>query len=236
MILLRKFFLVVFGFIFFFSAITATPAEAAVQYILSITSDITNLNRGDVVTFAIDIRTKGETVTSPVVGISFDPSKIQFVSASPGDPAFSSISAQDLGGGKILFNGASPSGFTGDTTFATFGLKIIDTLPGEAEICTLFEPTLSPTPVTQPSATPVPSCVPRPANGQLVAGTNYCPVSPTPVPSCVPPPENDANRTAGVNYCPKQLPRSGDDSTIFWFGTIGLSMLVVAWGVKKSFS
>ena len=118
MILLRKFFLVVFGFIFFFSAITATPAEAAVQYILSITSDITNLNRGDVVTFAIDIRTKGETVTSPVVGLSFDPSKIQFVSASPGDPAFSSISAQDLGGGKILFNGASPSGFTGDTTFA----------------------------------------------------------------------------------------------------------------------
>jgi len=110
--------------------------------------------RDQTVQFTINIDTQGETVNSTQIGMTYDTRYLEYISTTPGD-AMTSVSTNNLGDGKLLFNGENQSGFSGQGTFAYVSFKIIAQAPGETELCVLWNPETQPTsPPSQPTAPP----------------------------------------------------------------------------------
>lgn len=129
-------------------------------------------NRGQNIDFTITIDTQGQTVSSSTVGMTYDTQYLQYVSVAPGD-AFSTVNAETQDGGKIVFNGSNPSGFSGTGTYAVVTFKLIASAPGSTELCVLYNPEVTPTiaPVTsapQPTALPKTGSMSQVAQGVIV--------------------------------------------------------------------
>lgn len=110
------------------------------------------LQRGQDVTFTINIDTEGTSETSIQTGLTYDSTLLQYVSVTTG-AAMNSVVADTTtyGTGKVLFTGSSTDGFNGTGVFATVIFTIIAQSSGSTEICTLWLPEPSPTPIpTQP--------------------------------------------------------------------------------------
>jgi hypothetical protein len=127
------------------------------------------LTRGSNIDFTINIDTEGSSVTSTEIGLTYDTSVLEFVSATKGE-AMSSISSTNVGSGKILITGTNSSDYNGSGVFATITFKIIATQSGETELCTLWIPETSatPTPTTAPNA---PTSTPRPVTVLPTSGS-----------------------------------------------------------------
>ena len=118
--------------------------------------------RGQTVQFTINIDTQGETVNSTQIGMDYDTRYLEYVSTTPGD-AMTSVSTNNLGDGKLLFNGENQSGFSGQGTFAYVTFRIIAQAPGETELCVLWNPENTPPP---PTSAPQPTS-PPPKSGEI---------------------------------------------------------------------
>lgn len=127
------------------------------------------LQRGQDITFTINIDTEGAAVSSIQSGLTYDATLLKYVSATAG-PSMNSLVADTTtyGTGKVLFTGTNNTGFTGAGVFATVIFNIIAESAGETEICSLWLPTPTPTPgptsivPTSPPVTPQPTLPPQP--------------------------------------------------------------------------
>lgn len=116
------------------------------------------LTRGQDVQFTINVDTQNQSMTSTQIGMTYKTEFLQYVSTTPGD-SFTTISPDVQDGGKIIFSGSNPSGFSGAGTFAVVTFKLIATAPGSTELCVLFNPETTPTPA--PPQSPVPTKLPK---------------------------------------------------------------------------
>jgi LPXTG-motif cell wall-anchored protein len=124
------------------------------------------LERGQDITFTINIDTEGVAVTSIQSGLTYDSQLLQYVSVTAG-AAMTSVVADTTthGTGKVLFTGANAAGFNGTGVFATVVFKIIAQSAGSTEICSLWLPTPTATPGPTsviPTSPPVPTLPPQP--------------------------------------------------------------------------
>jgi LPXTG-motif cell wall-anchored protein len=117
------------------------------------------LTRGQDATFTITIDTKGSTINSTQIGLQYDTQYLEYVSFTPGD-TMTTVSAQNIGGGKILFSGSDSAGYKGNGKFAYITFKIIATAPGSTNLCTLFAPTSATTAPAPTGSTPLPTKLP----------------------------------------------------------------------------
>jgi len=126
-----------------------------------------DLQRGQNITFTVNIDTEGASVTSIQSGLTYDATLLQYVSVTAG-AAMNSIVADTTtyGTGKVLFTGTNNTGYNGTGVFATVIFTIIAQSSGSTEICSLWLPTATPTPSPSPtigpSPTPGPTSPPQP--------------------------------------------------------------------------
>jgi len=124
------------------------------------------LERGQDITFTINVDTEGASLTTIQSGLTYDAQLLQYVSVTAG-AAMNAVAADTTtyGTGKILFTGTNNTGFNGTGVFATVVFKIIAQSAGETEICTLWlpAPTATPSPTSIiPTSPPVPTLPPQP--------------------------------------------------------------------------
>ena len=153
----------------FFSAVLAlfvlAPSTFATKF--DLVPPTGDLQRGQNITFTINIDTEGTSVTSIQSGLTYDATLLQYVSVTAG-AAMSSIVADTTtyGSGKVLFTGTNNAGYNGTGVFATVIFTIIAQSSGSTEICSLWLPTATPTPnpspTVGPSPTPGPTAPPQP--------------------------------------------------------------------------
>jgi LPXTG-motif cell wall-anchored protein len=163
------------------------PSVSAVQFDLIPPSG--TLVQGQEVTFIINLNTQGDTVSTIQTGMTYDTVPLQYVSAAAGAAMNSlTVDTTTQGTGKLLITGTNNVGFTGSGVFTTVVFKIL-TPSGSTELCTLWQPTATPTPTSlpvltatpqavQPTATPaplVPTALPQtgfevPKNAGAIAG------------------------------------------------------------------
>lgn len=131
-----------------------------------------SLSRNQSVQFIIEIDTQNQPVKSIQIGLTYQTQYLQYLSMTPGE-AMTQVTVQDLGGGKLLFSGSNPSGFSGKGNFVYVNFKIIADAPGVSELCAFWTPSTTPTvtPTPQPgtpTATPIPvnnpTALPRSGN------------------------------------------------------------------------
>jgi len=125
--------------------------------------------RGQTVQFTINIDTKGETISTIQIGMTYDTRYLEYVSTTPGN-AMTSVSTNNLGEGKLIFNGENAGGFSGQGTFAYVSFKIIAQAPGETELCVLWNPQTTPAPTSppdQPTSPPDQPTSPPPTSGEV---------------------------------------------------------------------
>lgn len=190
------------------------------------------LERGQNITFTINIDTEGAAVTSTQTGLTYDSTLLQYVSVAAG-AAMNSVDADTTtyGTGKVLLTGRNTTGYNGTGVFSTVVFTIIAQNPGSTEICTLWLPTPSPTPApTAPYATPLPVCgsvcttnaqCPSDMPCYIVAGqtSGYCRRSACPeISSCVCP-------------VPTALPQTGITDSRNAMVVFAVSFLAAAGGV-----
>jgi hypothetical protein len=132
------------------------------------------LQRGQDITFTINIDTEGASVTSIQSGLTYDSTLLQYVSVTAG-AAMNSVVADTTtyGTGKVLFTGSNTAGFNGTGVFATVVFTIIAQSSGSTEICTLWLPQPSPTPGATP--TNAPYATPNPMCGSVCTSNTQCP-------------------------------------------------------------
>jgi len=116
------------------------------------------LSRGQDVPFTVSINTENTTVTSIQTGITYDTTYLQYVSAVPGAAMTSVTVDTSVGTGKLLLTGTNGTGYNGTDVFATVTFKIIADSPGSTEICTLWAPTITPSPTASPALSCNSSC------------------------------------------------------------------------------
>ena len=160
-------------YIFFFISLLFVLAAPSYATKFDLIPPSGTLQRGQDVTFTINIDTEGEVVTSIQSGLTYDASLLQYVSVTAG-AAMNSVVADTTtyGTGKILFTGTSNTGYNGTGVFATVVFTIIAQSAGETEICTLWLPETTPTPAPTtigPSPTVGPSC------GTICTANEQCP-------------------------------------------------------------
>ena len=131
------------------------------------------LQRGQDITFTMNIDTQGASVPSVQTGLTYDNTLLKYVSVTAG-AAMNSVVADTTtyGAGKILFTGTNNAGFNGTGTFATVVFNIIAQSSGQTEICSLWIPT--------PTATPAPTSIVVPTVPGTIAPT--LPPQPTALP------------------------------------------------------
>lgn len=110
------------------------------------------LTRGQDVQFTINIDTQGQSLTTTTIGMSHKTDVLQYISTTPGD-TFTTVEVKNQEGGKLIFKGSNPSGFSGTGTFAIVTFKLIANAPGSTELCVLFNPE---TPTQPPAPTSLP--------------------------------------------------------------------------------
>lgn len=122
------------------------------------------LQRGQDITFTINIDTEGAAITSIQAGLTYDSTLLKYVSVTAG-AAMNSVVADTAtyGTGKVLFTGTNNAGYNGTGVFATVVFNIIAQSSGSTEICTLWVPgptaTPAPSPTLGPSPTPGPTVI-----------------------------------------------------------------------------
>lgn len=140
-----------------------------------------DLQRGQDITFTINIDTEGTSITTIQSGLTYDSTLLQYVSVTAG-AAMSSVVADTTtyGTGKILFTGTHDTGFNGTGVFATVVFTIIAQSSGSTEICTLWLPEATPTPAPSPTIGPSPtlgpSPTPGPGCGTICTTNSQCPL------------------------------------------------------------
>lgn len=155
--------------VYLFFAITFLFAIVAPSYAISydLVPPTGTLERGQNITFTINIDTQGTAVTSTQTGLTYDSTLLQYVSTTAG-AAMNAVVADTTtyGTGKVLLTGTNTAGYNGTGVFATVVFTIIAQNPGSTEVCTLWMPTPTgtpaPTPTLGPSPTPVPTLPPQP--------------------------------------------------------------------------
>lgn len=110
--------------------------------------------RGQEVKFTINVDTEGASLSSAVVGMTYETQYLQYVSAVPGN-SFTTISPDLQSGGKIVITGSSVGPYAGSGVFAYVTFKLIATGSGETQLCSIFNPS-SPTSTPPPGATTAP--------------------------------------------------------------------------------
>lgn len=121
-------------------------------------------NRGQEVTFTININTEGATLNNTAIGMTYDTQYLEYLNTLPGEN-FSTITTDNLGNGKLVFYGNSPSGFSGQGKYVDVVFKLIAQAPGETELCVLWNPQSTPTPTPIPQATNPPQTTRPPVSG-----------------------------------------------------------------------
>jgi len=112
------------------------------------------LQGGQEVRFTINIDTEGKSYSSTQIGMTYDTKYLEYVSTSVGN-TFTTVSANPEGDGRLIISGSSTSGYSGSGTFAYITFKIIAAGPGSTQLCTLFNPDITPTPLpNQPTIAP----------------------------------------------------------------------------------
>lgn len=147
--------------LFFIVFLSYKNVAQAVQFDLIPPSG--DLERGQDVQFEINIDSQGETVNLADIGITYDTSVLEYINTVPG-AAMTSVSVDDLGGGKLLFSGNNTAGFSGQGVFATVTFKIIAASSGSTELCVLWAPTPTPTNAQSPTSAPIPTALPATGN------------------------------------------------------------------------
>jgi len=104
------------------------------------------LTRGQEVQFIIDIDSQASTLSTAQVGMTYQSQFVQFISATPGD-AMVSVTAVPVDASTVMLTGSNSSGFNGTGVFAYVTFKIIADAPGSTELCALFSPSTTPSPV-----------------------------------------------------------------------------------------
>lgn len=121
--------------------------------------------RGQTVQFTINIDTQGQTINSTQIGMTYETQYLEYISTTPGN-AMTTVATDNLGDGKLLFNGENTAGFSGQGTFAYVSFKIIAQAPGETQLCVLWNPQATPTNPPQPTPPPQ-SSSPPPTSGEV---------------------------------------------------------------------
>jgi len=126
------------------------------------------LQRGQDITFTINIDTEGTSVTSIQSGLTFDATLLKYVSVTAG-AAMNAVVADttSYGTGKVLFTGTNNTGFNGTGIYATVVFNIIAQSSGSTEICSLWLPT--PTATPGPTSAAAPTAIPPTAAPQPTA-------------------------------------------------------------------
>lgn len=170
---------VVLCFLFVVAALFVyTPSSFATRF--DLIPPAGELQRGQDITFTINVDTEGVSVTSEQAGLTYDSALLQYVSVAAG-AAMNSVVADTstYGTGKILFTGTNTAGFNGTGVFATVVFKIIAQSSGSTEICTLWlpepTPTIAPTPTLGPSPTLGPPPTAGPSCGTVCTANTQCP-------------------------------------------------------------
>lgn len=137
------------------------------------------LQRGQDITFTINIDTEGTSLTSIQSGLTYDSTLLQYVSVTAGAAMNSVVGdTSTYGTGKVLFTGSNTAGFNGTGVFATVVFTIIAQSSGSTEICTLWLPEPTPTiaPTSPPSYTPpAVYATPNPLCGSVCTSNAQCP-------------------------------------------------------------
>ncbi|MCX7880964.1 MAG: cohesin domain-containing protein [Patescibacteria group bacterium] len=158
---LKKIFFIFFLFLIFFFYLPCSVK--AVKFDLIAPNPPENgFFRGDTIRFTINIDTKGASLNTTQIGMTYKTQYLEYVSVTPGE-AMTSVTAENLGEGKLLFSGNNNSGFSGQGTFAYVDLKIIAQAPDETELCVLWAPSSTPSPQNTPS--PQATNPPQPTTG-----------------------------------------------------------------------
>ncbi len=155
------------------------------------------LTRGESYDFIINIDTQGESLTSIQIGMTYETEYLEYEGITPGN-TFPVVSAQQLGGGKLLITGESQTPFSGAGVFAYVRFKLIATAPGESQLCVLWAPE-SPTDTPTPPPNATPTNTPPP-------GSTSTPVPPTPT----------------------ALPKTGSTRTRKTFQYLGVALMVLS--------
>lgn len=142
------------------SVIFTQPAYATVYDLLGPTETLT---MGQNVTFTINIDTQGTNLTQGQIGMTYDTQYLELVNAQPGN-TFTTVTYSPVSTGKILITG-SGSNYNGAGILAYVTFKLIAQQPGSTEICVLWPPTATGTPIpiapttplTQPTNAPLPT-------------------------------------------------------------------------------
>jgi hypothetical protein len=131
------------------------------------------LKRGQDITFTININTEGMSLTSVQTGLTYDTTMLQYKSVTPG-AAMTAVTADisTYGTGKILFTGTNATGFNGSGVFATVVFTIIAQSSGSTEICTLWMPDATPTPLPTRVSGPLPTSPPIPTALPVTGSTD----------------------------------------------------------------
>lgn len=162
-----------FIFVGFFFSFLLVKEAVAVEFSLIAPSGL--LQRGQQVTFTIDIDTKGEALTTTQIGFTYDTQYLEYINTTPGN-TFTTISVSQVESGKLVILGTQSPGFSGQGVFAYVNLKLIAQAPGSTELCVLWAPSPTPTnqPTNQPTQTPTnppaaqPTALPRSGNYQTI--------------------------------------------------------------------
>jgi hypothetical protein len=111
--------------------------------------------RGQEVKFTINVDTEGASLSSAVVGMTYETKYLEYVSVVPGN-SYTTVLADVQSGGRLVITGSSVGPYAGSGVFAYVTFKLIATGSGETQLCALFNPS-SPTSTPPPGATTIPS-------------------------------------------------------------------------------
>lgn len=146
---MKKIIFFIFVFLFIFSSkVNATTFDLYV-------STQPPYNRGQEITFTININTEGATLNNTSIGMTYDTQYLQYLNTIPAG-SFETVTTDNLGDGKLVFYGSSTNGFSGQGKFVDVVFKLIAQAPGSTELCVLWNPQQNPTPTTAPQPTSLP--------------------------------------------------------------------------------
>lgn len=126
------------------------------------------LNRGDDVTFQLNIDTEGQSMSTANIGLTYKTEFLEYKSIAS-DNTFSSVDATPDGNGNLAITASESSGYNGSGTLANITFNLIAQSSGSTELCTLTSPTTPPGETIQP--TKISSQSANPTNLPITGGT-----------------------------------------------------------------
>ncbi len=120
------------------------------------------LSQGSEAPITINIDTEGQTLTSAQTDVWIDTNYLQYVGVTPG-PLFTTVTGTSVSNDTVRLSGSVASGapgVTGSGVFSTMTVKIIAQTSGEAAICQIANPTITPVPTIPPTSAPTPTSQP----------------------------------------------------------------------------